>query len=123
MIKKEITSEPDRLDFERWARVAKENPSQFEAMRRQAIEEVISRAPQGQQQRLRCLQWRIDQERRLAKNPLAACIRISRMMWESVAAPGGLLDSLKGLEKPAEQQARFSPLATADVVPFRSVGD
>ncbi len=121
MIKKQIVPQPDRLDFERWARVAKENPSQFEAMRRRAIEEVISRAPQGQQQRLRGLQWRIDQERRLAKNPLNACIRISRMMWESVTAPGGLQDSLKRMERP-QQQTR-QPSRMAEVVSLRSIGD
>jgi len=94
----------ERLDFDHWSRLAKEDPNEFERMRLAAIEEVISNAPKEQQQRLRGLQWRIDQERRLAKTPLGACIRISRMMWESVSAPGGLLDSLRLREVPELQR-------------------
>ncbi len=93
-----INNEPaNALDFDHWANTARTNPHLFEEMRRQAIEEVIAQAPKEQQQRLRCLQWRIDQERRQAKSPLGACIRISRMMWESVSGSNGLLEQLHRL--------------------------
>jgi hypothetical protein len=71
-------------------------------MRLAAIEAVIESAPEGNRERLRRLQWRIDQERRLARTPMAACLRISRMMWRAVLGPGGLNDRF------VELQTRFS---------------
>ena len=78
------------LDFDSMTLVAKEDPEEFERIRQMAIDEFIRSAPVERQQRLRCLQWRIDQERR-NRTPLSACIRISRMMWDHLLGPGGLL--------------------------------
>ena len=83
------------MDFEAWKRLAAEDPAAFEALRRQCLDEAIARAPRGQQERLRRLQWRIEQARRRAANPLAACITLSNMMWESLAGPDGLLQALR----------------------------
>ncbi len=86
------------FEFDEWLGIARRDPDAFEKMRRSAIDSVISQAPPANQQRLRCLQWRIDQERRRARTPLAACIRISQMMWESVTGQGGLLQALRRLQ-------------------------
>ncbi len=118
MTNNKIAPSHESLDFDLWSRVAREQPGRFEEMRRAAIDEVIAKAPREQQRRLRGLQWRIDQERRLAKSPLGACIRISHMMWESVSAPGGLLDSLKRLESPRSPQPQPAP-GIAEVVRIR----
>jgi len=77
-------------DFEDWAEMARQDPASFEQMRLAAIDEYIASVPAQQRERLRRLQWRIDQERRLARTPMNACIRISRMMWENVLGRGGL---------------------------------
>jgi hypothetical protein len=81
-------------DFEHWAQLAIADPEAFEARRSRLIEAFISSAPIERQPRLRGLQWRIDQIRRSARTPLASCIRISRMMWDSVLGPGGLHETL-----------------------------
>ena len=94
-MKMKINARINEVDFDHWSAIASTDPERFEQMRQAVIDEVISRAPERQQQRLRCLQWRIDQERRLAHTPLAACIRISNMMWEHVTSPGGLINALK----------------------------
>ena len=86
--------ELDDMDFDQLSALATRDPDLFEHLRRQAIAQVIAKAPLEQQQRLRCLQWRIDQERRRSSTALGACIRISRMMWDTVAGRGGLLDHL-----------------------------
>lgn len=83
------------LDFEAWMDLARNSPKVFETKRMAVIEEYISSVPVQQQERLRRLQWRIDVERKRAPNPLAACIRINRMMWNSLAGEQGLLDALK----------------------------
>lgn len=84
-------------DFDEWAALAKEDPQAFEKMRLAAIDEYIASVPDSHRQRLRRLQWRIDQERRLARSPMSACLRISRMMWDSMLGEGGLRDRLVGL--------------------------
>ena len=86
------------IDFDTWAEMARNDPETFESMRLAAIEAVIERAPLDNQDRLRRLQWRIDQERRLARTPMAACLRISRMMWRSVLGPNGLNDRFHELQ-------------------------
>ncbi|MCU0970497.1 MAG: DUF3135 domain-containing protein [Gammaproteobacteria bacterium] len=85
------------FDFDRWAALARDDPAAFEAMRRAAIDAFIDSAPPDRQERLRRLQWRIDHERRRAASPLAGCIRISRMMWDSLVGRGGLRERLLDL--------------------------
>ena len=87
------------MTFDEWRDLAERDPETFETMRQAAIEAVIEAAPLRNQERLRRLQWRIDQERRLAGSPLGACMRLSRMMWKSVLGPGGLQDRIQQLRE------------------------
>ena len=66
---------------------------------RAAIEAAIGNASPSSQTRLRRLQWRIDQERRLARTPMGACIRLSNLMWRSVLGPGGLQERFGELQR------------------------
>ncbi len=88
-----------KMDFDAWSAMARSDPEAFESMRLAAIEAAIASAPAAKRERLRRLQWRIDQERRRSRTPLAACIRISRMMWRQVLGPGGLNDRLDDLRR------------------------
>jgi len=97
------------IDFDTWSAMAREDPETFESMRLAAIEAAIASAPQSNRQRLRCLQWRIDQERRLARTPMAACLRISRMMWRTVLGPGGLNDRFGELQGLFSERAGEPP--------------
>ncbi len=108
-------------DFADWVELAENDPAAFEKLRLAAIESYIESVPHEHQQRLRRLQWRIDQERRLARTPMAACLRLSRMMWDSLLGQGGLrerLEGLGGLLQGAQTQERpravVLPLARGD---------
>ena len=103
------------VDFDQWAVLAKTDPAAFEAKRAEVIEDMIQRMPAHKQQRMRCLQWKIDQVRNQAANPMAACIKLSEMMWDSLVGPGGLREVL---ERVGEQN--FEPPPKADVLDFRS---
>jgi hypothetical protein len=107
---------PSPWDFDEWAELASADPDAFEVRRARIIETHISRAPLDRQQRLRCLQWRIDQVRRQAGTPLAACIRISNMMWDSVMGPGGLHEVLNRASVPdtpfSVDRRRTAPVGT-----------
>jgi hypothetical protein len=82
------------FDFDQWMKLAKEDPETFEKQRLDIIQTVINEAPAQMHQRLNGLQWRIDGEIKLAKNPMDACLKIYQMMMDSVYQPGGLLEAL-----------------------------
>jgi hypothetical protein len=106
--------------------MARTDPDAFERMRLAAIESVIESAPLENQQRLRRLQWRIDQERRLARTPMAACLRISRMMWRTVLGEGGLQQRFSELQHAfhgRETGADPGQRTSAEVVSFARAGD
>ena len=105
------------MNFDAWSELARSAPAAFESMRQAAIEEVIAQAPEANRERLRRLQWRIDQERRLARTPMAACLRISRMMWHAVLGPNGLNDRFVELQRLFSGQAP-GPAPAARVIAF-----
>ena len=78
------TSSTLSLDFDEWMNLAKNNPDEFEIKRRKHIESFFNNVPEDKQHRLKRLQWRIDQTRKLSRTPMASCIAISNMMWDSV---------------------------------------
>jgi len=100
------------FDFDAWARLASDDPQAFEIRRNQAVDQLIRQAPSHKQQRLRCLQWKLDQIRRVAPTPLAASIRMNRLLWESLVGADGLLERLK--QPPQARNRRH----TARVIPF-----
>lgn len=86
------------VSFDEWRDLARTDPEAFEARRRAAVAEAIALAPADRRQRLERLQWRIDRERERYRDPLAACARLSCMMWESVHGPGGLVEQIRHLD-------------------------
>ncbi len=72
-----------RIDFDQWSQLAKTDPESFERQRSALLDACIARASRNHQERLRRLQWRIDRIRDTAGTPLAACVRISDLMWRT----------------------------------------
>lgn len=110
------------FDFDDWSRLAKDDPSAFEARRLALIEEFLRQFPQPDQQRLRGLQFRIDMVRRRARTPMGACLKISSMMWESLLGSHGLktaLDTLIGYPNHAVPATSTGLAPSARVIPFR----
>ncbi len=109
-----------QFDFDEWAILAADDPAAFEAHRAALIEAFIDSTPRERQQRLRRLQWKIDRTRECAPNPVAACIRISKMMWDSLLGDGGLLEALEAARGGGR---RCRPKSEAKVLAFRRVGE
>ncbi len=84
----------ERPEYEHLRVLAEQDPDAFERRRHEIIESALVRVPEERSQRMRRLQWRIDQERLRCRTPLAACIALSRMMWDSVTGNHGLLEVL-----------------------------
>lgn len=74
-------------------KLAKQDPEALEALRLREINALIDSAPAQMQRRLRGLQFQIDAKRKLSKTPMAACMAISKMMFDSVYE---LNDALNG---------------------------
>jgi hypothetical protein len=105
--------------FDEMVRLAKNDPETLERIRLKLIEETIAEAPENCQRRLRGLQFQIDMERRRASNPMGACIKISKMMHDSLytmrqtlnAAVGETADDIvMPLETPAQAQVLAFPM-------------
>ena len=102
------------FDVEEWQRLARDNPEEFERRRVALIEAVIAEAPPEHQQRLRGLQFRIDLERRKAKTPLGAAVRLQSMMWEGLLELREALRAFSG----GEQTSDPAPRTAAQILPF-----
>lgn len=62
---------------------AEKEPELLQQWFEQEVENLISSAPITHQDKLRGLQFKIEMEKRRAKNPMASCIAISKLMYES----------------------------------------
>ena len=107
------------LDFDAAVELARTDPEAFEQHRQEAIEALIASAPERNRQHLRCLQWRIDQERQRAANPIAACVKLYRMMWESFAGECGLIDTISNTRH--SPHSMESMLPKAKVLPLSAI--
>lgn len=110
-----------RIDFDEWANLASNDPEGFEQRRQNHIEQFFERIPISKQRRLRGLQFRIDMERKKARTPLGACIKLSSMMWDAVTGDNGLVSTVKLLIEPKLSAVPISkPMqqATAQIIYF-----
>jgi len=110
------------FDFEAWAVLARENPEEFERRREQEIRKVIDARP-DLRHRLEGLQFRIDAERKLARTPLKACLRISTLMWNSFYDLKDQLDGLASGVRGDESIPQDPVLRHAEVIPLRKPAD
>ncbi len=83
-----------KLDFNEWMDLANSDPEAFELRRRQMVHALIERSPHERRHRLRCLQWRIDRVRERSSTPMAGCLSLYGMMWDSLLGEGGLAEAL-----------------------------
>jgi hypothetical protein len=98
--------------FEKLSKLFQDDPEEFEKYRQMVIEEFINNLPEERQQRARGLQFRIDNEMRKIKNPLARAAKMNSMMVDSLMELQGVFKvALGGTELP-------EPTEKADVLPF-----
>lgn len=106
------------FDFDEWCKLSKSDPASFEARRLESIEEFIRSVPDDKQQRLRCLQWKIDRVQDKMPTPLAACVAISDMMWDSLDHLNQLYHEYDGVTSIHGGKKVFAPLPTAKILHF-----
>lgn len=110
------TSACSDFDFEYWRRLAVDDPNGFEAERSRVVEALIERASPEIRRRMRGLQWRIDRLRERAPNPMAACVKLTGLMWDAVLGKDGLVETMQKIG--ACEAAASKTIPTATVIAF-----
>ena len=70
-------------DFDTLRYLAEHSPEEVERILRANIAQIFENAPAKHLRRLKGLQFQIDAQRQLSKNPMDSCVQISRMMHDS----------------------------------------
>jgi len=107
------------INFDEMLALAKTDPDTFEAKREAYIESFLTSIPKDKQGRLRGLQWQIDQKRQLARTPMASCIAISNLMWNSLQLLGQQQRELAAGETPPFVNIQPASAKTT-IIPFPS---
>ncbi len=83
------------FDFDYWCKLAKKDPEAFETERKKEIDNYISSLKdEGIKERMSRLQWRVERERDLSKNPMDSAVRLYDMMWDAVSKNYAALQEL-----------------------------
>ncbi|ARN76054.1 DUF3135 domain-containing protein [Oceanicoccus sagamiensis] len=90
-------------NFDTLLELAINDPEQLEEIRNELALTTINAAPETMRKRLEGLQFQIDSTRHLAKTPLAACIRLSEMMHNS------LEELRQAVKRPTQTAALANP--------------
>lgn len=106
-------------DFEVLREMAEKDPEGLERLRVELCDQLIQEAPEAYRRKLRGLQFRVDMERRRARNPMAACIAISAMMHDSFDQLRQALTEAAGNATTQVGGSRRNELTEAQVLPFR----
>lgn len=108
---------------EELARLARDDPAAYEALRQELIADFIEHAPMRLQSRLRGVQFRVDQVRALSRTALGSTVRVYELMWKSLHTLNFHLREVTALHddlmagRASAQPAM--PLRSAQVIPFR----
>lgn len=108
------------FNFDEWLELSKKDPDSFESKRLESIEEFIKSVPADKQHRLRCLQWKIDKVREKMPTPMAACVAISDMMWDSLDTLNQLYNDSDNVTSENAGKRVLKPLPNAAVIEFPS---
>lgn len=114
------TQEKRKFDFDMWSELSQNDPDAFEKLREQTVSQHIGSMDRGRQDRLRCLQWKVDRVREQQKTPIAACVAISDMMWDSLERLNKIYYDYDGVTSLKEGRRVLTPLPKAVVLPFVS---
>ena len=82
MVTKDKDDNPLDSAYDKMIASLRDDPDSFETTKDQIIEEFILAQPEEVQQRLRQQQWRIDNDLRRFKDPVARLNRMVEIFWE-----------------------------------------
>ena len=107
--------ETNRLpDFDTLVDMAENDPERLEALRSAMVEHVIGGADVRRRRRLEGVQAQVDLIREGSPNALAACVRISRMMRDSLEEMRHVLSGTTASVEGAASKGEVVPFPRTD---------
>lgn len=107
-------------DFDTLKHMAETDPEGLEELRQKHVTALIDSAPAKLRPRLQGLQFQVDAQRRIHHaSPMASCIKISQMMYDSFTQMRYLLNGIVGEELPRVKQPAAADAQPAKVIQFR----
>ncbi len=94
--------------FEELKELAIQDPEAFERLRQKSCHSYINSIPAHHRQRLRAVQFRVDQEIRKARTPMAGLVKVSGMMHDSFYLMAEKLEELSTLVGSPCDELKFS---------------
>lgn len=85
----------DKLDHDTLSEMFKNAPERFEEVTKGMIEDFIKNAPQERQQRLRAIQWNLDNRLKLCKDPTQRFNLMVELFFSQFAKFKNALDEFK----------------------------
>ncbi|WP_426417153.1 DUF3135 domain-containing protein [Aestuariirhabdus sp. LZHN29] len=79
--------------FDELLQLAETDPSRFEVLKAQLIDEQIRHAPSHLQPRLRSVQFQAEIKTRHSTNPISRCVILSGLMHDALASLGDIIRS------------------------------
>jgi len=116
----ENTQSHKKFNFDMWSELSQSDPGAFEKLRQKTLDAFIEKVDENRQHRLRCLQWKVDRVREMNPTPLAACVAISDMMWDSLEKLNQIYYDYNSLTALHDTKRELAPLPNAMVLPFNS---
>jgi len=114
------STSPDVFDFDYWKDLSELDAAAYEERRTEMLEALIASAPEGQQRRLRGIQFELDSKRNMSESALESCMQMSTRMWASFDS---MRTNLSVLARPEsvtadDWEAVQKPTASAQVISF-----
>jgi len=106
-------------NFDVLKKMAESDPEGLEQLRQQYVNEIIDTAPEKARRKLRGLQFQIDAQRQIHTTPLAACIKISQMMYESFSELRFMLNGTIEEKSLRLVGAETAPVASVSIEPAK----
>lgn len=106
-------------DFDTLMELAKTDPEGLEKLRQEHVAAIINSAPPETRRRLQGLQFQIDAQRRIHSSPMAACIKVSQMMYDSFTNLRYLLNEMSSPNSREPAQDLLMEPESAQVIQFR----
>lgn len=108
--------------FEELTRLAKEDPEELERLRQREVNKLIDQAPERLKKKLQGIQFKVDSQRRIAKNPMDSCIRISNLMKESFENLRVALNEASNLTTPTAPTKK-GEVPPKNIIDFKTITD
>lgn len=111
----------EQFSFEQLAKIAQDDPAQFEKIREEIIQSEIERISNGVEEKknqMERIQFRVDMACRKVKSPLVRCEIVTKMMYEKFFHLNDLLQNFSGANPSSRTSSTEQSHSKASILSF-----